>query len=67
MYYESFMISASDRNVVRSYIANTEYEGIKKAIIHKENVPLCYDYYSDYYLYYSIAYKQECERSMREH
>lgn len=68
-YFNSFIISPAERDVVKSYVNNQEYEKLKEDVREAENgtdvdtnsIPIYYDYYSDYYLYYTIAVEQAKE------
>ncbi len=66
LYFNSFMISSSEGNTVKGYVCNWKYEEIKKSAWNAKSdlkdIPMIYDYYSDYYLYYSIAHEQESEK-----
>lgn len=59
MYYDSFLLNASDTNTVKSYVQGWTYDEIKEEVREKkgtaEQVKERYDYYSDYYLYYTMA------------
>lgn len=71
-YFDSFVIDPDERDAVKGYVNNQEYEEIKKKVqeesekqgrdsgkIDISNIPIYYDYYSDYYLYYTIATELE--------
>lgn len=59
MYFDSYVLSKSDSDTVRSYVQGWEYDRIKEEAWSKKEmakqVRTRYDYYSDYYLYYAIA------------
>lgn len=63
LYFHSFIISPGERNVVKSYVSNWEYEELKDSAWAEKGkedaVKVVYDYYSDYYLYYTIAVEIE--------
>ncbi len=70
-YFDSFIISPDERDAVCGYVNNQEYEEIKKKVqeeressdrIDIDNIPIYYDYYSDYYLYYTMAAELEASR-----
>lgn len=52
MYFDSFVLNASDTNTVKGYVQGWAYDAIKEK---KEEQDGKYDYYSDYYLYYVIS------------
>lgn len=52
MYFDSFVLNASDTNTVKGYVQGWEYDVIKEK---KGKASGKYDYYSDYYLYYVIS------------
>lgn len=52
MYFDSFVLSASDTNTLKGYVQGWAYDAIKEK---KEEQDGKYDYYSDYYLYYVIS------------
>lgn len=71
-YFDSFVIEEEERDAVQGYVNNRKYEKLKKKVqeerkkqgknsgdIDIDGIPVYYDYYSDYYLYYTIATELE--------
>lgn len=70
-YFDAFIISQEERDAAQGYVSSREYEELKKKLqkekrdsgnkdnIDIEKLPIYYDYYSDYYLYYTIAAELE--------
>ncbi len=60
LYQDSFLLSEFDVDLAHTYIGESAYDEIKKAAWAGKTIdamPIRYDYYSDYYLYYFIAEK----------
>ena len=70
-YFDTFTISPEERDAVQGYVNSPKYEELKEKVqkekgdsrkrnnVDIEKLPIYYDYYSDYYLYYTIAAELE--------
>lgn len=70
-YFDTFIISQEERDAAQGYVSSRKYEELKEKVqkekrdqgnkdnIDIEKLPIYYDYYSDYYLYYTIAAELE--------